>query len=180
MTMKTEKVKMSVPKTGSMNKRARRAEKMAVSEKMTNGFMLTLTYGLGAILLLEVARRQYAAWNFDFASKYSIVLGVIFALMTVGAVIWGIAKSAIFKKAMGYAAFFVVSSLVSFFVSYDMRLPASRALLGIKTEGWGVWNFLANLDIARDIKYIEYGVVVYIAVAFVVYAIRLARVEKKK
>ena len=173
-------MKMSGPKTGSMDKRARRAEKMAVSEKMTNGFMLTLTYGLGAILLLEIARRQYLSWNmdsWDFASMYGIVLGVIFAIMAVGAVVWGIVKADIFKKAM---AFFVVSSLVAFFISYDMRLPLSRTLMGIKTEGWGIWDFLANLDLARDVKYVEYGVVAYIAIAFVVYAIRLARVEKKK
>ena len=176
-------MKMSVPKTGSMDKRARRAEKMAVSEKMTNGFMLTLTYGLGAILLLEVARRQYLSWNmnsWDFASMYGIVLGILFALMAVSAVVWGTVKSALFKKAMGYTAFFVVSSLVSFFISYDMRLPLSKTLMGIKPEGWGALDFLANLDLARDIKFVEYGVVFYIAVAFVVYAIRLARVERKK
>ncbi len=172
-------MKVSVPKTGNVDKRVKRAEKMAVSEKLTNGFMLTLTYGVVAIFLLEIARRHYMSFALDFASKYCIVFGVLFAVLTAGAVVWGIIKADFFKKSLGYTVFFAVSSLASFFLSYDMRLPISRALFA-KGEYWSGIDFLANLDLARDAKFVEYGVVAYVALAFIVYAINLARVEKKK
>lgn len=176
-------MKVSAQGVADMDKKSKRAEKMAVSERLTNGFMLTLTYGLAAILLLEIARRHYLKWDMDawnFASKYSIVLGVIFALGVVGALVWGAIKKNNGRKALGYTAFFAVASVVSFFISYDARLPISRAMMAKKTDGWGMVDFMANLNLARDIKFVEYGVAIYIALAFVLYAVKLARIEKKK
>lgn len=172
-------MKVTAQNTGdkSIDKRAKRAEKMAVSEKLTNGFMLTLTYGIIGIILLEIARRNYASWDIDFASGYCIAFGVLFAVLVAGTLILGALKKIPWKKAGGYTILFVVSSLVSFFLSYDMRLPISRSLFA-NDVNIGMIDFLKNLDLARDVKLVEYGVGIFIAVAFVIYAIRLALLEK--
>lgn len=177
---------MAVTKTGNAEQRRKRTEKLAKSERLTNGFMLCLTYGLGAIVLLEIIRRHYLMYlnRFDmnalaFASKFAIVLGILFAVgAAVFAVLGGIRKVS-GAKAGTYTTLFVVASLVSFFLSYDARLPISSKLLASK-EYWGKLDFLANLNLASDVKMVEFGVVAALVVAFVIYAIRLAIVERKK
>ena len=78
---------MAVIRTENTDKKIKRKEKMAASERITNCFMLNLTYGLGAIILLEIVRRQYELYmsRYDesylaFANKFCIVVGVLFAL----------------------------------------------------------------------------------------------------
>ncbi|MBE7011675.1 MAG: hypothetical protein E7415_03270 [Ruminococcaceae bacterium] len=163
----------------TVDKRAKRAEKVAKADKLTNGFMLTLTFGIVAIFLLEIAKRNYASWEIEFPSKYCIVLGVLFAVMIGGVLVLAALKKMQWNRAGKYTILFTVSSLVSFFISYDMRLPISRALFE-KGNYWSKLDFLANLNLARDIKMIEYAVVAYVAIAFVVYAIRLVINEKRK
>lgn len=169
-------------KTGSSEKRAKRTEKLAASEKLTNGFMLNLTYGLGAIILLEIVRRNYLRWDlgsWDFASKFCIVLGIIFAISAAVSAVGVAIRKLVIKRSAGYTVFFVISSLASFFLSYDIRLSISRKLAASGNE-WAVLDFLKNLDLARDTKVVEYGVVCFLVIAFVVYAIRLAKLERKK
>ncbi len=170
---------MAITKTNSLEKRAKRTAKLAASEKLTNGFMLALTYGLGAIILLEIIRRHYLMAAYNFSSKFCIVCGIIFALATAAVAILGCAKKISIAKCRNYTIFFVIASLASLFLSYDLRLLISRPLLAQK-EYWGTFDFLANLNLAVDAKVVEYGVVGFLVIAFVVYAIRLALLEKKK
>ncbi len=177
--------KVAVTKTGSAEKRVKRKEKMAASERLTNGYMLCLTYGLCGIVLLEIVRRHYLMYyqlNMDalaFASKFGIVCGIIFAAAAAAIAVLGCLKKIGGGKAKTYIITFVVASLLSFFVSYDIRIPLSNVMLSSK-DHWGPINFLANLDLARDTMYVEWGVVAFLVVAFIVYAIRLARIDKKK
>ena len=172
-------MKVAVTKTNSMEKRAKRTEKMAASEKLTNGFMLTLTYGLGGIIILEIIRRHYLMFSYDFASIFSIVMGVIFALAAAGVAVLGSMKKISVSRSRNYTIFFVVSSLATLFLSFDLRLLISKPLLATK-EYWGAFDFLANLNLAVDAKFMEYGVVLFLVIAFIVYAVRLALLEKKK
>ncbi|MBQ2891139.1 MAG: hypothetical protein IJE44_05800 [Clostridia bacterium] len=170
---------MAVTKTNSMEKRAKRTEKMAASERLTNGFMLTLTYGLGGIIILEIIRRHYLMFAYDFASTFSIVMGIIFAIAAAGVAVLGSMKKIAVARSRNYTIFFVVASLATLFLSFDLRLLISRPLLAQKAN-WGVLDFLANLNLAVDAKVLEYGVVLFLVVAFIVYAVRLALLEKKK
>lgn len=177
---------MAVTKTGSAEKRRKRTEKMAASERLTNGFMLCLTYGLGGIVLLEIVRRHYLMYlnqfnmnALGFASKFCIVLGVLFAVGAAVMAVLGAVKKINCGKSVCYTVFFAVSSVLSFFLSYDVRVPISAKMLASK-EYWGGLDFLANLNLAQDAKWVEYGVVAFLVVAFIVYAIRLAKIEKKK
>ncbi len=173
-------------KAGSTEKRVKRNEKMAVSERLTNGYMLCLTYGLGAIVLLEIVRRHYLMYlnsfdqgAFEFANMFCIVCGIIFAICAASMAILGCVKKISGGKAKTYTVTFVVASLASFFLSFDVRVPLSSKMLASK-ENWGVIDFLANLNLANDAKMVEFLVVAFLVVAFVVYAIRLAIIEKKK
>lgn len=178
---------MAVTKTGNGEKRAKRTEKMVAAERLTNGFMLNLTYGLGAIILLEIVRRQYMLYMsrfsesyLTFASKFCIVFGVLFAVGAgITALLGGIRKISA-ARSRNYTIFFAVSSIVSFLLSYDVRLPISNWLRGMGVSG-GVLNFLVNLDLGgHDVVWVEYGVIAFIVIAFIVYAVRLALLEKKK
>ncbi len=175
---------MAVIKTENTEKKAKRKEKMAASERITNCFMLNLTYGLGSIILLEIVRRQYELYmsRYDesyltFASKFCIVFGVLFALGAAIMAILGVMNKIKTSRSRNYTIFFVIASLASFFLSYDLRLPISNILLA-KGGNYGILNFMANLNISRDAKFMTYGVVVFIVVALIVYAVRLARLEK--
>ena len=175
---------MAVIRTENTDKKIKRKEKMAASERITNCFMLNLTYGLGAIILLEIVRRQYELYmsRYDesylaFASKFCIVVGVLFALGAATVAILGALNKIKSSRLRNYTIFFVIASLASFFLSYDLRLPISTMLLS-KGGNYGALNFMANLNLARDAKFMIYGVVAFIVVALVVYAVRLARLEK--
>ncbi len=173
-------------KTGRAEKRVKRNEKMAASERLTNGYMLCLTYGLGAIVLLEIVRRHYlmylSAFDADalnFANMFCIVCGIIFAMGAAAVAILGGFKTISVGRVKTYTITFVIASLVSFFLSFDVRVPLSSKLLASKSN-WGMFDFLANLNLANDAKYIEYGVVGFLIIAFIIYAIRLTGLEKKK
>ena len=170
---------MATTKTHSLEKRAKRAAKIEASEKLTSGFMLNLTYGLAGIILLEIVRRHYNMGSYNFASKFCIVFGIVFALATAGTAILGYLNKITVNKCRNYTIFFVISALSSLFLSFDLRLLISRPLLA-KKASWGVIDFLANLNLAQDAKVIEYGVVGCLVIIFIIYAIRLALLEKKK
>ncbi len=177
---------MAVTKTGSAEKRRKRTEKMVASERLTNGFMLCLTYGLGGIVLLEIVRRHYLMFMnqfndgaLQFASKFCIVFGILFAIGAAVMAVLGAVKKIMSGKSVCYTVFFAVSSVLSFFLSYDVRKLISAKMLASK-DYWGKLDFLANLQLWQDAKWIEYGVIAFLVVAFIVYAIRLAKIEKKK
>ncbi len=175
---------MALLKTGNAEKRKKRAEKAAKGERLTNGYMLCLTYGLAAIILLEIVRRQYLVFvnsfdqaALDFANMFCIVCGVVFAVGAAGVAIFGCFRKISGGKMRTYTITFAVASIVSFFLSWDVRLPISQKMLASK-ENWGVFDFLANLKLYDDAKYIEFGIIGFLVVSFVIYAIRLARLEK--
>ena len=124
------------------------------------------------------------AWA--FAGKFCTVLGVIFAIAAAVVVILGCIKKIAWSKVASHTPLFAVSSILSFFLVYDTRLSISTKLWNSvplneqMTKDWGMMDFLANLNLAKDTQYVEYGVIAAIVVAFVVYAIRLAINEKKR
>ncbi len=185
---------MANTKAMDTGKRQKRNERMAKSERLTNGFMLALTYGLVGIVLLEVARRHYIIGidSWSFASKFCVVLGVVFAIATAVTVILGCLKKISWGRSKTHTPLFAISSVLSFFLAYyEIRIPVAnmirssytmeeQMLKDFSAEGWGHMNFLVNVNCARDAQYIEYGVIVAIVAAFVIYAIRLAVNENRR
>lgn len=182
---------MAIMKTGSSEKRRRRIEKAAMGEKLTNGYMLCLTYGLAGIILLEIVRRhhlmyvsQFNEGALTFANMFCMVCGVLFAIAAAVIAILGAFNKISKGRTVTHTIMFVVSSLIAFFLSWDIRLFISRKLyapvIGESGVDFGILDFLANPEIYDDAKYIEFAVIAFLVVAFVVYAVRLARLEKNK
>ena len=176
--------KVAIMKTGSSEKRRRRIEKAAMGEKLTNGYMLCLTYGLAGIILLEIVRRHHLMGALTFANMFCMVCGVLFAIAAAVIAILGAFNKISKGRTVTHTIMFVVSSLIAFFLSWDIRLFISRKLyapvIGESDVDFGILDFLANPEIYDDAKYIEFAVIAFLVVAFVVYAVRLARLEKNK
>lgn len=170
---------MALTKTENNENRSKRTEKMKASERITNCFMLNLTYGLCAILLLEVVRKHYEMIKYDFASILCISFGILFAAgVVVFAVLGGFGKIKI-SRMRNYIIFFVASSLISFYLSYDVRVLLGNILRDAGLEDGSAFNFLINLDLAKEAHFAVYGVIAFLVIAFIVYALRLAFLEKK-
>lgn len=170
---------MASTKTENNGNRSKRTEKMKASERITNCFMLNLTYGLCAILLLEVVRKHYEMIKYDFTSILCITFGIIFAVGVVLFAALGAFGKIKTSRMRNYIIFLVVASLISFYLSYDIRVMFGNVLRNAGLEDGSAFNFLINLDLAKEAHFAIYGVIAFLVIAFIVYSLRLALLEKK-
>lgn len=153
---------MAATKTNQNIKREKKAEKRRKIDKITNWFMISMSWGILLIIILLYMQNTLVA-----NPKVLIIPGIIFALAA-GA-LFVLAKINLIKnviRAYNNAVFTLVLAVGSFLIAFYPRI---RLVVGTSLDSrfWVTW---APITI----------IIAYLAVAFVLTSVGVARVERKK
>lgn len=159
---------MASAKTNQNVKRIRKMEKRATIDKATNWFMINLAWGILAIIILSGIQNKLL-----INPKAAFTPTIIFAVLAVGLYVCSKAIKALKnpKRFFNYAVFSLVIAVVSLYIGL---FPQIRNIAGT------LFPSILNLD---SRVWITRGpitlIAVYLVVAFVLTAIKIAKVEKK-
>ncbi len=143
-------------------KREKKAEKRRKIDKITNWFMISMSWGILLIIVLLYMQNVLVA-----NPGVLIIPGIIFALGAIALVVCG--KMNVIKntsRAYNNAIFTAALAVGSFLIAF---YPKIRLVVGtgLDSRWWVTW---APITV----------ILVYLAVAFVLTAVGVARVEKRK
>ncbi len=159
---------MASAKTNQNLKRARKIEKRATIDKATNWFMINLSWGILAIIILSGIQNKIMV-----NPKSAFIPAIIFAVLAVGLYVCSKAIKALKnpKRFFNYSIFSVVIAVVSLYIGL---YPQIRNFAG------GLFPSLLDLDSRIWLTRGPITLIgVYLLVAFVLTAIKIAKVEKK-
>lgn len=165
---------MAVAKSNQEIKKEKRREKSERIERITNMYMINLSWGILAIVLLRAIESGYGSAD---------TILVMPAVMKSAAAILAIAAAALFacaktgtlkntSRAKNYAIFSLVAAVVSACIAFFAKIRMAvcgiiPALTSVDSRWWISWGWVALI-------------VVYLVAALVWTAVTVARVEKGK
>lgn len=163
-----------VAKMGQEAKRAKNREKRAKIDKITNGYMINLAWGIFLIILFRFVESGYSSGSTVLMMPILMkVLAAVFAVAAAALFVCG-GKNVRGKKSlfMNYGAFAVVLALASLWIGFfpEIRMAIGNinaAVLNVDSRWW----------ISRGPIVL---VVVYLVVTLILTAIKIALIEKGK
>lgn len=153
-----------------MSKKEKNIQRKNERERLTNQFMIQMSYAVLGIVLLYVVQSLYKNMTTILYMYY--INWIVFGLFTVAAVIFiwaGLAKKS--TRLKNYGCMFVGCSLVALWLSLYTHVRP------------GLQDFLIKITGNQDLNIYSYwqtrlpmiAIVVYIVVAFIIYCIRVAK-----
>ncbi len=163
---------MAVAKSNQEIKREKRREKRAVLERLTNWYMINLSWGIVGIVALRFVENGYSSADtiLQMPTIMKVIAGV-FAVLAVALFICG--KTKVLKntsRCYNYGIFTAVIALVSLEIGFynKILLLLRNMKIMIADSRWLVsWGFIA-------------GIIVYLVLALIWTGIRIAMIEKGK
>ncbi len=153
-----------------MNKKEKSIQRKQKRERLTNQYMIQMSYGLLGIVILYAMTSLYK--NVNTLPYMYYINWIIFGIFTVLAVafIWaGAAKKS--NRLKNYGCMFVGCSLVALWMSlYNIIRPVMQNILR-NLAG----NEALNLDSFWVTRVPMIAIVIYLVIAFIVYCIRVSR-----
>ena len=165
---------MAISKSDIALKREKRREKRERIDKLTNWFMINLSWGVLGLIVLRFVESAYS--NVSTVLTAPIVVRILAAVFLIcGAVVFGISKSGKIKnvgRAKNYSIFLGVLTLISLWLGFwvqirNVVIAVIPALSSLRSEWWYVWS-------------LRYLLVAYLVVAFVVVTVKTTLAEKGK
>ncbi len=153
-----------------MDKNEKRIQRKRKKEKLTNQFMIQLSYGLLGIVILYAMTSLYK--NVSTLPYMYYINWIIFGIFTVLAValIWigAVKKSSRFKN---YGCMFVGCSLVALWMSlYNHIRPILQELL-IKLTGNSDLYIYSHWQTRLPMI----AIIIYLVISFIIYCVRVAK-----
>lgn len=153
---------MAAAKTNQNLKREKKAEKRRRIDRITNRFMINMSWGILCIIIL-LYMQNILLVNPGVLKIPAIIFGVAAVALFV------CAKLNVFKntwRAYHYSIFALVAAVVSLIMAF---YPKIRLVVGtgLDSRWWVTWGPIG-------------GILIYLVVMFVVTAVLVARIEKRK
>ena len=165
---------MAVSKSDVMAKREKRREKKERIDRLTNWYMINLSWGVLGLIALSFVESMYS--NAATILTAPIVMRALAAVFFIGAaLVFTLGKTGVIKnskRANNYAIFLLVIAAVSLWTGFysqirNVFVNLIPALSGIRSEWWFVWTF-------------RYLLIAYLVIAFVVVTVKTALAEKNR
>ncbi len=154
-------------------KNSHTGEKEAKAEKLTNWYMINLSFGVLAIIVLLILRKLYRTPSvLIYMQSVAWVLTGLFALGAI--VLFTLGKTKVIKncaRARNYSIFLGVCALGSLWLAlYNrLRIPLEKVVRIITR------NPSQTVSSYWNIYLLIIGVVAYLVIAFVIYLIKLRK-----
>lgn len=165
---------MATAKSNQEIKREKRREKRETIDRLTNGYMINLAWGILGIVALRFVESGYASANTILVMPVVMkTLAAVFAIIAIGLFVLGSVKTIRnHRRITNYAFFSVTVALVSLWIGFfqNVRLVAVKlvpALYTIDSRWWISWGPIVAL-------------VVYLIIALIWTGVRIAAIEKGK
>ena len=162
---------MALSKSDVERKRERRIERKKKIDKLTNWYMINLSWGVLGFIALGVVENAYGSASTVLTAPIAMrTIGVILAVLSVALFVLGKMKN--IKRATNYGIFSGVAALCSLWIGFYavMRNVFSAivpALSSLRSEWWYAWGP-------------RYLLVIYLVVAFIVVSVKTALAAKGK
>jgi len=165
---------MSISKSDIALKREKRRAKKERIDKLTNWFMINLSWGVLGLIILGFIESAYS--NVSTVLTAPIVVRILAGVFFVcGAVMFGLFKAGKIKnadRAKNYSIFLGVLTLISLWLGFwvqirNIVIAVIPALANLRSEWWYVWS-------------LRYLLVAYLVVAFIVVTVKTTLAEKGK
>ena len=153
-------------------KRKKRMEKKERIDKLTNWYMINLSWGVVGLIVLGFVE---SAYNGLYINSVPTVMKVLAALFIVlAAVLFGLGKANVIKntkRATNYSIFMAIVGLAALWIGFYAKIRTLvigiiPALGSLRSEWWYAWS-------------IRYILVAYLVVAFIVITVKTAMADKK-
>lgn len=165
---------MALSKTDMERKREKRRAKKEKIDKLTNWYMINLSWGVLCFIALGIVENLYGNTSTVLTAPIAMkIVGVVLAVLAVALFVLG--KTGVIKntkRANHYSIFVGIAALVSLWIGFyavirNAVIAVVPALSGIRSEWWFAWGF-------------RYLIGVYLIVAFIVVTVKTALAAKGK
>lgn len=163
---------MAIAKSNQEVKREKRRERQVSIDKLTNWYMINLSWGIVGIVALRIIESGYG--SADTILQMPIIMKVFAAVFAVCAIaLFACGKTGVIKntsRAYNYAIFTCVAALLSLWIGFfaQIRLLVCKVipfLYGIDSRWWISWGPII-------------GIIVYLVLALIWTGIKTAALEK--
>lgn len=165
---------MAVSKSDIEQKRVKRRERKEKIDKLTNWYMINLSWGVAGFIALGFVESGFA--NGATVLEMPIIMKILAAVFAVGAVLLavfgkcGVIKNK--KRAFDYSLFLGVLTLISLWIGFYAKIRNAvisliPALKDVRSEWW----------YSRGFRYL---LAIYLVVGFVVVTVKTSRAAKGK
>lgn len=163
---------MTVSKSDVELKREKRIKKKAYIDKLTNWYMINLTWGALGFIALGFVESAFKSAVFETMNTMKILAAVFFVL---GIVLFTLGKTGVIKntrRAKDYSIFLGVLTVILLWIGFftsirNAVISVLPALAALRSEWWYAWGF-------------RYLIVIYLVVGFIVVTIKTKRYEHGK
>lgn len=163
---------MAISKSDVELKRNKRREKKEKIDKLTNWYMINLSWGVVGLIALGFVESAYNGLYINTVPTVMKVLAAIFFVFA--AVLFALGKANVIKntkRANNYAIFMAVVGLAGLWIGFyakirNLVVGIIPSLGSLRSEWWYAWS-------------IRYALIVYLVVAFIVITIRTAIADRK-
>ena len=165
---------MAISKSDMMAKREKRRAKKERIDKLTNWFMINLSWGVVGLIALGFVERAFSnPATVLLAPNVMKWLAAVFFVLA--AVLYLLGKSGVIKnkkRARDYSVFLAVLTLASLWIGFfapirNVAVAIIPALKNLRSEWWYVWS-------------LRYILIAYLVVAFIVVTVKTTLAEKGK
>ncbi len=163
---------MAISKSDVELKRNKRREKKEKIDKLTNWYMINLSWGVVGLIALGFVESAYGGLYINTVPTVMKVLAALFFVFAV--VLFALGKTHVIKntkRANNYAIFMGVVGLASLWIGFFAKIRnfvvgIIPALASLRSEWWYAWS-------------IRYVLVAYLVVAFIVITIKTTLADRK-
>ncbi len=163
---------MAISKSDVELKRNKRREKKEKIDKLTNWYMINLSWGVVGLIALGFVESAYSSLYINTVPTVMKVLAAIFFVFA--AVLFALGKTNVIKntkRANNYAIFMAVIGLAALWIGFyakirNLVVGIIPSLGYIRSEWWYAWS-------------IRYVLVAYLVVAFIVITVKTTIAERR-
>lgn len=156
------------------NKRERRRAKREKIDKLTNWYMINLSWGVLCFIALGIVENLYGSASTVLTAPLTMkIVGLVLAIASIAVFVLG--KTGVIKntkRANHYSIFLGVAALVSLWIGFYAVIRSAvitviPALANLRSEWWFAWGF-------------RYLIAIYLILGFIVISIKTALASKGK
>ena len=165
---------MALAKNDMERKREKRRAKRAKIDKLTNWYMINLSWGVLCFILLSYVENLFGSASTVLTAPLVLkITGIVLAAFAVALFVLGklgVIKNT--KRAYNYAIFVGIVALCALWMGFYAVIRSAvigivPALGTLRSEWWYAWGF-------------RYLIVAYLVVAFVVVTVKIALCSRSK
>ena len=154
------------------NKQERNRQKNAAKERLTNQYMINLTWGFVGVIVLQLLGNVYNGWGITNANAMDWtmrIIGIVFALGGGALCYFWFRSDKERSRFMNYAIFSWVIAGIALFLSFFRQIRMLLVDWGILSVFWVqvpqrfIWAFMA-------------GIALWLIVALVIYIVKYRKI----